>query len=773
MNKFMTSTHWGAYEVEVEDGKVAAMTPIAADPDPSPIGPGMPQTLDDSVRIHQPMIRKAWLEKNGEDGRGQGTRGQGPFVAVPWERALDIAAKEIERVRTDHGNSSIFAGSYGWASAGRFHHANSQLHRFMNTAGGYVSSVNTYSLAAGDVVLPHTIGMGTYGTMDTATPLALVAEHTDIVVSFGGIPIKNAQVQGGGMGEHAVPTALKQCKERGVAFVNFGPIRGDMVDYTDAEWHATRPNTDTAIMIGLCHTLVVNDLHDPNFLASHTVGFEKFRAYILGEEDGIAKDAAWAADIAGIGANVIENLARRMAKGRTMINLAWSTQRSDHGELAFWMGAVLGAVLGQVGLPGGGFAYGYGATNMIGTPRVDIPKPALPQGENPIRDYIPVARIADMLLGAGTEYDYDGQRRTYPDIKLVYWCGGNPYHHHQDLNRLVEAWQKPDTVIVHEPWWNANARHADIIFPIATSLERNDIGAGRIDRYVFAMHKAADAPGEARTDYEVFSDLAVRLGCAEEFTEGRDESGWIEHMYQRFQQIASEFVDDVPSLEEFWEKGSYLLPHQDHGPFLGDFRKDPGKHRLNTPSGKIEIFSEEIDSFGYDDCPGHPVWIAPIEWLGAELTESFPLHLITNQPVTRLHSQYDNGGYSQESKIQGREPATLNPNDAAARGIEEGDVIRLFNDRGACLAGVHISDDVREGVVQLSTGAWYDPLDPAEPGSLEVHGNPNVLTKDIGSSRLAQGPSAMSALVEVEKFAGDLPPIKAFTPPEVIREEEL
>ena len=124
------------------------------------------------------------------------------------------------------------------------------------------------------------------------------------------------------------------------------------------------------------------------------------------------------------------------------------------------MGAVLAAILGQIGLPGGGVGYGYGATNLVGRTRNPIPKPALPRLPNEIKDFIPVARVADMLLNPGMEYDYDGENRVYPDIRIIYWCGGNPFHHHQDINRLVKAWQKPDTIIVHEPWWNANARHA-------------------------------------------------------------------------------------------------------------------------------------------------------------------------------------------------------------------------------------------------------------------------------------------------------------------------
>ena len=176
----MTATHWGAYQVSTEGGQVVSLTPFADDPDPSPIGYGMPQALNDPVRIQQPMVRKAWLEKIS-NGHSEG-RGKGPFVSVSWDRALDLVADEIDRVRQTYGNGAIYAGSYGWASAGRFHHANSQLHRFMALAGGYVYSKNTYSLAAGDVILPHVIGMGTFEQMEINTPLSMIADHTELLV---------------------------------------------------------------------------------------------------------------------------------------------------------------------------------------------------------------------------------------------------------------------------------------------------------------------------------------------------------------------------------------------------------------------------------------------------------------------------------------------------------------------------------------------------------------------------------------------------------------
>jgi len=771
MNKFMTSTHWGAYEVEVEDGQVTAMTPFDHDPDPSAIGPGMPQALTDAVRIKQPMVRKAWLE-NGPENHGGG-RGKGPYVAVSWERAWELAATELERVRSTHGNKAIYAGSYGWGSAGRFHHPSGQLHRFMKCAGGYTDSVNTYSFAAGEVILPHTIGLGMFQQLEINTPLKTLADHSDLVVSFGGIPMKNAQVDGGGTGKHGVKADLLKCKENGVRFVSFSPLRTDMADFLDAEWQPLRPATDVAVMIGLAYELVSNDLHNTDFLESHCTGYDKFEDYLLGRSDGVAKDADWAGAIADVNPETIRSLAKDMAANRTMINLSWSTQRSDHGEQAFWMAITLAAILGQIGLPGGGLAFGYGATNLVGRPPSRIPKPALPQGENKVRDYIPVARISDMLLNPGEEFVYDGERRPYPDIKLIYWCGGNPFHHHQDLNRMVQAWQKPDTVIVHEAWWNANARHADIIFPIATTLERNDIGVNRTDTYFFAMQQAVAPYAETKTDYEIFSGLAERLGCHTEYTEGRTAQDWIEHMYDRLRQNAAAHGEEMPGLEEFWENGYHKFPDPEGEDFLGAFRNDPSANPLGTPSGKIEIFSEKIDSFGYDDCPGHAVWQEPVEWLGSDLTQKYPLHLISNQPDTRLHSQYDNGGFSQGNKEKGREPASMNPVDAAARGIEDGDAIKLFNDRGACLSAVRLTEGVMPGVIRLPTGAWYDPLEPGEAGSLEVHGNPNVLTRDAGTSSLAQGPSAMATLVEVEKFDGELPPIKVFTPPEVIREEDL
>ncbi len=759
-----TYTHWGAYDVEVADGAIVAVHPHDEDPDPSDIGKSLEDSVHHRTRIMQPAVRKGWLERGPE--KHGGGRGDEPFVAVSWEKALDLAASELGRVKALHGNEAIFAGSYGWASAGRFHHAQSQIHRFLKMFGGYTYSVNSYSTAAAQVIMPHVFGFKFLDMLDTMTAWPVIAEHSELVVMLGGIPLKNAQVNAGGIGRHVTRGWLERCRDNGVDFVNVSPLEEDAADFLDAEWLAVRPNTDTALLLGLAHTLYEEGLHDAAFLDTHCVGFDRFLPYLTGVEDGTPKDAEWAAAICGIPAQTIRALARRMATKRTLITLAWSLQRGDHGEQPFWMAAVLAAMLGQIGLPGGGVGYGYAAEAGIGNPVRRLGGLTLPQGENPVSTFIPVARITDMLLGPGTTFDYDGRTLRYPDIKLVYWCGGNPFHHHQDLNRLVDAWQRPDTVIVHEPWWNPLARHADIVFPATTTLERNDIGRASNDAHVYGMQQAVEPVGEARNDYDIFAGLAARVGLADRFTEGRDEMAWLRHLYDVFRQQAARERIELPDFDAFWESGELELPVPDHGRVIfSGFRGAPDDNPLPTPSGRIEIFSDTIDGFGYDDCAGHPRWFEPAEWLGGEEARRHPLHLVSNQPTTRLHSQLDIGKTSVANKVDGREPVYVHPDDAGARGIADGDVVRLYNDRGACLAGARVTRSVRAGVVVLPTGAWYDP---DGPGGLERHGNPNVLTLDKGTSRLAQGPSAHTTLVEMERADGELPAVSAFEAPTIL-----
>ena len=761
---FPTATQWGTYDAEVKNGRLKRLNDYSNDPAPSIIGAGMVDAIDDEARIRRPMVRKSFLEKGPNSNKSE--RGSEPFVPVPWETALDLAASEIDRVRRQNGNKSIFASSYGWASSGRFHHAQSQIHRFMNLAGGYVRHKNSYSHAAAEVTLKHIVAEMKDIIHAQATDWPSIASDCELFIAFGGLPAKNAQVNLGGVGRHTLHEGMQSCYDAGVEFVNISPLKTDIAHIFDPEWITIRPNTDAAMMLALAYTLVNEGLYDKNFISTHTVGLEKFIPYLNGDKDGQPKNAEWAAQITGVSAQTIINLARRMAECRTMISTAWSLQRSDHGEQPIWLTVILASLLGQIGLPGGGFGIGYGCENGIGNPVKIFNWPALSQGTNSVEEFIPVARIADMLLHPGTKFDYDGEKLSYPDIRLLYWAGGNPFHHHQDLNRLVDAFRQPECVIVNEIWWTATARHADIVFPITTVLERNDLMMTKWEPMATPMHKAIEPVGESRNDYDVFSGLAERLGFFEEFTEGRNEEEWLRHLWDQARQRAGQANFELPDFDTFWHEGpKEILKAEDKTVLLEAYRKDPQNNPLATPSGKIEIFSDVIAGFGYDDCPGHPVWMEPFEWLGGKTVKKFPLHIISNQPSTRLHSQLDSGSISKGSKIKDREPMTMNPVDAAGRGIKTGDVVRVFNERGSCLAGVNLSENVMPGVIQLATGAWFDPIVPGQIGALCKHGNPNVLTMDRGTSRLAQGPTAHSTLVQVEKFNDDIPDVTAHLPP--------
>ncbi len=755
--------HWGAYRPRVENGRLDAMEPVPWDADPSPIGASIPRAIDSPTRIRRPAVRRSFLERFGDHPalRSPHLRGQEAFVEVPWETALELVASELSRVKGEHGNKAIFGGSYGWGSAGRFHHAQSQLHRFLNGFGGYVYSVDSYSLGAGRVLMPHIVGNMDW-LLAAHTSWQNLAQQCELFVAFGGLPVKNAQCSPGGASDHLVEGGIRRMAEAGVKFVNVSPLRDDLQGPEHNEWLAVRPGSDTALMMALCWVLVEEGLHDEGFLQRYTVGHARFIDYLQGRVDGIAKTPEWAAALTDITAARITTLAREMASKRTMINVAYSLQRSVHGEQPFWMTVTLAAMLGQIGLPGGGFGLGYGCMNNTGSGRKAFSGPRFSQGMNAVKDFIPVARVTDMLLNPGMPFDYNGQRLHYPDIRLVYWAGGNIFHHHQDLNRLLEAWARPETIIVHEQYWTAQAKYADIVLPATTALERDDIGSAASDRYMIAMKQAIEPVGESRDDYSILADLSRRLGFEEVFTEGRDAGQWLRFMYEESRQRADSFGITLPDYDQFWRDGLFEIDYPPNDTvLLQGFRDDPENHRLPTPSGKIEIFSERIAGFGYTDCPGHPVWLD-------KPATPFALHLLSNQPKTRLHSQYDHGAYSQASKVQGREPLTLNRQDADARGISEGDVVKVWNQRGAFLAGVIVSDDIRPGVAQIATGAWFDPLNKAQPGCLEKHGNPNVVTEDVGASSLSQGCAAQTASVEVEKWSGPVPEITAFEPPVMV-----
>lgn len=353
---------------------------------------------------------------------------------------------------------------------------------------------------------------------------------------------------------------------------------------------------------------------------------------------------------------------------------------------------------------------------------------------------IPAAAFVEALLTPGGRLACDGEDLTLPDIRMIYWAGGNPFHHHQDLHRLERGWSRAETVVVHEPWWTATAQRADIVLPATTTAERNDIGGTSRDPHVVFMSALVPPQGQARNDRDILGALAERLGCRAAFDGGLSETEALRQMWAASQARGAREGLAVPTFEQLRAMEIWRVPAPEQPEVLMQgFRADPEGQPLGTPSGRIELTSARVAGFGYDEVPGHAVFLEPCEWLGVAAPGQF--HLLTSQPETQLHGQL----WQTSAGMQGAPaPVRINPSDAA--GYSAGQVVALVNDRGACRARLHFDPGLRRGVLVMPTGAWFDP-DP--DSATEKNGNPNVLTADRRTSRLGQGSAAQSVLVRL------------------------
>lgn len=774
--EILSACHWGVFKGVVENGRAVEFKPWNNDPFPSRQLKGVMDSIYSPSRIRYPMVRRAWLEKGpGADPAG---RGSGDFVRVSWDKAIELVAGEITRVREEHGQNSLFAGSYGWKSPGKLHNCQVLLHRMLNLTGSFTASSGDYSTGAAQVILPYV--SGSLEVYEQCTTYPVLAEHTELMVYWGCDPRNTSQISWT-VADHGAFDGTEQLKKAGVKAISIDPVRTLTCDYLDAEWIKPRPQTDVAMMLGIAHTLYTEDLHDKKFLERYTTGFEKFTPYLLGETDGQPKTAEWASKICGLEPEVLRDLARRFASKRTMLALGFSTQRQHHGEQSTWMLITLACMLGQIGLPGGGYGLSYGYSSG-GAPThnspilrgIDDASGAKADGAAWLATSgsasIPVARLVETLLNPGKTMHFNGTKIELPDIKMAIWAGGNPFGHHQDRNEMLGAWKKLETFIVSDFQWTATARHADIVLPATTSYERNDIdqvGDYALSHLV-AMKKIVEPQFEARNDYDIYAAIAEKLGKGYEFTQGRDELDWIRGFYETAKIEARAKGMEMPVFKSFWDSNEPLLfpvsDEQKHWTRHESFRKDPILGALGTASGKFEIFSRSIERYNYDDCPPHPTWMEPIERLAGP-TAKYPLGIASNHPRDRLHSQLNGTSLRKLYTVADREPCWINPKDAKPRGIRDGDLVRVYNDRGQILAGAVVTKDVMPGVLRIQQGGWFDPVNPREIGSLCRYGDVNNLTTGIATSKLAQANCGHTAVAEVEKYKGSVPQVTVFSQP--------
>ncbi|AXK49744.1 trimethylamine-N-oxide reductase TorA [Aliarcobacter trophiarum LMG 25534] len=775
----LTAAHWGMLKLTIKDVKIVKSEPYQKTSD---IFNSLQYYTQDLVyakdRIKYPMVRKSYLE-NPNSSKPE-LRGKDEWVRVSYEEAIKLIAGELKKTREDRGAEGIFAGSYGWKSSGNMHNSRVLLHRFMNTIGGFTGSLGDYSTGAAQVIMPHVLG--TIEVYEQQTSWPVVLESSKVVVIWGANLMRTLKISWTSTDEQGFKY-LQELKKSNKQIICIDPEKNETCTYLDAKWVPITPGTDVALMMGMAYHLLKTDNYDKVFLDEYTEGFDEFKEYLLGKKDKVAKDTKWASKICGIDEATIKELALLMYNNRTMIMAGWGIQRAQYGEQTHWMIVTLASMLGQIGLAGGGFGFSYHYSNggvptakggKIGGITSTITSTQNTGGsswlEKTAKFSFPVARIADALLNPGKVIEHNGSKITYPDIDFVYWVGGNPMVHHQDTNTLVKALRKPKTIVVNEIFWTPTARMADIVMPVTTSYERDDItmSGDYSNLNIIPMKQAVERQNEAKDDYDIFCDLAKEFGVLKDYSQNKTALEWIEEFYLSAYNQVENIGLNIPKFKEFWEANkpvTFEVP-QENAEFVryADYREDPILEPLGTPSGKIEIFSKVIENMNYDDCKGHPTWFEPDEWLGMKNKDA-EFALITSHPDHRLHSQLNNTSLREKYAVANREPIFINKKDAKSKGIKDGDLVRVYNKRGEILAGAVLTDKLKRGVVRVDEGAWYDPLERGKIGTICLNGNVNVLTKDIPTSKLANGNSSNTALVNIEKYTKKAKDISIFKQP--------
>ncbi|MFK0573189.1 trimethylamine-N-oxide reductase TorA [Endozoicomonas sp.] len=778
----VTGSHFGAFRAYRSNGIVTEVRPFELDNNPSDMLKGIRGSIYSSSRIRYPMVRLDFLKNGHKSDRSN--LGNNQYVRVTWQEAYNLLIRELNRVQTTYGPWALFAGQTGWRATGQFHSCTNHMQRAMALHGNFVRKIGDYSTGAGQVILPYILGSTEVYSQGTSWELIL--ENADTIILWANDPLKNLQV-GWACETHDGIGYLKQLKgkvqNKKIRVISIDPAVTKTAAFLGAETFYVNPLADVAMMLAVAHEMIVRKLYDAEFIRGYTLGFKEFKAYVNGDTDNTPKTPEWAEPICGVSPKKIRELAGIMTSGRTQILMGWSIQRQQHGEQPYWMAAVLAAMIGQIGLPGGGISYGHHYSS-IGTPSSGGSGPNSfplnpPEGVDPIFDnddfagyskVIPVARWIDAILEPGKVINYNGGEITLPDLKMVVISGNNPWHHHQDKNRMKKAFHKLECVVTVDYTWTATCRFSDIIFPACTQFERHDMDlyGSYAARGVLAMQKLSEPLFESRSDWEIWREFSARIGRHQEYTMGRDEFTWLNFLYDGCRS-KNKGKFEMPDFTTFWQQG--FVDFGKGKPWVrhAEFRDDPEINPLGTPSGLIEIYSRKIARYQYENCKGHPAWLEKAERShGGPGSDRFPLALQSCHPDQRLHSQLcDSTDYRETYSVKGREPVYMNPGDAKKRGIKEGDLVRVFNDRGQLIAGARVSDRYYPGVVRIHEGAWYAPVD-AEIGSIDTYGDPNTLTLDIGTSDLAQCCSAFTCIVEIEKWRGKAPKVTAFGGPTVV-----
>ncbi len=682
-----------------------------------------------------------------------GVRGEGKFERISWDEALQTVADKLKYTVETYGNESL----YWQYCSGQQSLVNSRSAwwRLLNLMGGYLKYYGSYSTAQISAAFPMTYG---------GSPASDTSEiaNAKLYVAFGNNP---SSTRGSGAGKsYQLTCALRKNAPRVIVI---DPIYTDTVVGKADQWIPIRVGTDAALVEGIAYELITHNWVDQAFLDKYCVGYDEktlpasappksdYKSYILGEADGTAKTPEYASRITGIPVETIVELAREIGTTKPcFIAQGWGPQRQANGEETCRAIAMLPILTGQVGLKGTNTGQHEGNTG--------IPAVYLPTGKNPVKATIPVFMWTDAIL-RGKEMDaiHDGMRgveKLGHDIKMIVNSGGNTLiNQHSDSNRTDEILRdesKCEFIVVCDNMMTPTARYADILLPDVIGPESNDLACtggsnGNISS-MLPLKKGIEPQWEQRPSWEICRGIARALGLEEAFTGGRTQEEWVQWCYEETRKK----VPDLPDFETFWTKG----PQQVYGRrkqmvALAEFREDPEKNPLKTPSGKIEIYSERLARIAAtwvlpegDVISALPKFCRTWEMPGDELQKKYPLQCYGYHGHGRIHSTFHN-----LPKIREHFPdhVLMNPIDAEARGIRNDDKVEVFNERGAVRVIAKVTSRIMPGVCSIPQGAWYTPV--MENGrKVDVGGNINTLTS-LRPSPYAKGNPQHTNLVEVRK----------------------
>jgi molybdopterin guanine dinucleotide-containing S/N-oxide reductase-like protein len=762
-------------------------------------------------RIKYPLKR---VDFNLNGDRHPETRGKSGYERISWDEALDIVAGEMKRIRTAYGPEAILSRCSSHHEWGNVGYKFRTWGRFFHLLGFTDIFDNPDSWEGWLWGAAHAYGFyWNLGVPEQYDLLEDSLKNTELIIHWSNDPDATCGVYG------AQESAIWRLwlRELGKKQIYIDPYCNHTAVTMASKWIAPRPGTDAAMALAIAYVWIKENTYDRDYVATHTVGFEEFRKYVMGEDDGVPKTPKWAGEITGVQARTITALAREWASKRTAVGTGtrgvWggacrSAYATEWARLVVLLQAMQG--LGKPGVSIWGTTMGapfnasfefpgyasdgYGMNNLAKKPAVN------PVTQRIYRLLVPEAILNPPIhwLGegfCGNSLEQQFIPYTYPEpgcseVKMFYRYGGSFIGTMTETNRWVKMYQSPklEFVVNQDCWWCTETGFADIILPACTNFERNDISEWASSggyshnssdvcnhRIIVYQQKCIEPLYESRSDYQIFSMLAERLGFKEDFTEGNLEEDWIEKMF---------YATDLPkyvSFEDFKKKGYFVVPiPEDYKPtpalrwfYEGRECDTPDRYNpkrgtekakeLGTYSGKIEFISQSLKERFPDDeeRPPMPRYIPSWEGLTSELAKNYPLQLISPHPRFSFHTHHD-GKVPWLGDIPGHrirkdgfnwQTIRIHPSDAEARDIKNGDIVKLYNDRGAVLGIAQVTERIRPGVVHsYESSGIYDPLEPGKAGSIDRGGCVNLLTPSRLISKNAPGMAPNSCLIEISKW---------------------